>query len=212
MKKVCLMFLLCLSLSCLFAQKSSYGISLGINYNQLKIEEDLSLSNQIQSIVNESRPGFEFGIHAAYKLSDRLILSPQALLRFSENTIAVVSNNDQATDFILEQVYVNIPVDLQFALLKNDPSLYLLGGAAYNFNIANDVEEPKVLLKQGFFSGRIGFGLRKNFSRFSISPELIFSSSLANVENDLGTDISQVITKLDSNVLSLRIKFQGLLD
>ncbi len=211
MKTFTLSILFACSISLSFSQRASLGIALGINFNELQIDQDLSLSNQIKSLTTESKPGFHLGIQSLIKVSNRLKLSPQLLIGFSELALEIDYNSDQKNKISIEQVYIRVPLDLQLDIIKGKNALYLLSGLEYATNISDGERDGLLSIKDDFWSARFGFGLRKDFNRFSMSPELSFVKSFSNIENDNTLVLNQVITNLDHSILNLSIKFQGLL-
>jgi len=76
--------LLCLSsFSSTFGQKVTFGINMGLNYDYLQLKEDPSLAFPL-NLTTEDKIGFQIGIHSLIHVADRVKLSPQAILAFSE--------------------------------------------------------------------------------------------------------------------------------
>ncbi len=184
---------------------------MGFDYSQLQIEKDFSLSTEIDRLSSEGTSGFHIGIHSLMNVANRVKLSPQFLLNFSEYKIEAGLTSDEDINLTAENVFIRIPVDLHLELLKGKTSLYLLSGVEYAFNIADSVEEGAFNVKDAFWSGRIGVGIRKDFNRFSVSPELTFNKTFSDITEDKTLLINQVVTNLDNSIVGLNIKFQGLL-
>jgi len=197
---------------CSFAQNISAGINVGLSYDELKFENDLSLNSQVSSLSSNAKPGFHIGVHGLMKVANRVKVSPQLLLAFSEYSINFGLGTDQEGTRIIENVYIRIPVDLHLELLKGKTSVYIFSGAEYAFNITDEESRGGLLeIKKRFFSGRLGLGVRKDFKHFSMSPELTFVKSFADIKKDRVLALNQVITNLDSSIIGLNLKFQGLL-
>ncbi len=195
------------------SQDIAFGFNLGVNFNSLELEKDLSLSAEIEELTTNSTTGFHVGIHSLINIASRVKISPQALLAFSSTEFGVNFGNDEQIDQKTDEVRIRIPVDLHLELLTGANSLYLIGGVEYNANIATDNEMPdaELSVKDAYWSARLGLGFRKDFSRFSVSPELTFAKSFDNIEDDNAPVINQVVTNLDNSIVGLNLKFQGLL-
>ncbi len=197
---------------CSFAQKFSAGINMGVSYDRLEFEKDLSLNNQVNSLTANAKPGFHIGIHGLIKVANRVKVSPQLLLAFSEYSINYDLGNDMEATRIIENVYIRIPVDLHLEILKGKTALYLFSGAEYAYNVADEENRGGLLeIKKGFFSGRLGIGVRKDFKHFSMSPEFTFVKSFGDIKQDRVLALNQVITNLDSSIVGFNLKFEGLL-
>ena len=201
-----------LTFSVAFSQNVSFGINVGLNYSALQVDQDLSLNNQIRTLTTEGKPGFHLGIQSLIKVVDRVKFSPQLLLGFSAIDMTVNYTNDSSSKITLEKVHIRVPLDLQLEILKGDNALYLISGIEYATNLANQKEGTFIALKDDYWSGRLGLGFRKNFVKFSVSPELTFIKSFSNIEKDNTLIVNEVITNLDQSIVSLSIKFQGLID
>ena len=206
--------LLCLSsFSSTFGQKVTFGINMGLNYDYLQLKEDPSLAFPL-NLTTEDKIGFQIGIHSLIHVADRVKLSPQAILAFSE--YAYDYNIGNSTDYasVSENVFIKFPVDLHLELLKGKTGLYVFSGVEYAYNVAKDedVRVNTLDIKQGFWSGRVGLGFRQDFRNFAISPEFTFIKSFSDIEKENNSSISQAVTNLDSSIVGLSIKFQGLMD
>lgn len=195
------------------AQNVSYGISVGITNSEFDLQKDLSLSNQIEALETSSKFGFNLGIQALIKVANRVKISPQLLIDFSERSIETTFINDLVAPRTLELARVRAPIDLQLELLRGATSLYLISGVeyVYDLNSNDDLRGSFFDLKENFWSGRLGIGIRKNFQRFSVSPELTFVKSLNDIEGENIYVLNEVVTSLDDTMIGFSIKFQGLL-
>lgn len=212
MKSINLVFACILLSFSVFAQKASFGISLGYTSDKLEIEKDFSLNSQIKSLTTESNSGFNLGIHSLLNVANRVNLSPQLLLAFSKHTFTFDIGNDESSTRTMENVYIRLPIDINLELLKGKHSLYLISGVEYAYNITDDNEPGNLLdIEKGFWSGRVGVGFRKNFKHFSVSPEVTFVKTFSDIKNDNVVPLNQVITNLDSSILGVSLKFQGLI-
>lgn len=196
-----------------FTQKVSFGINTGVNFNSLQLEKDLSLSAEVDELTTNSSIGFQIGIHSLIAVANRVKLSPQALLAFSEAEFDVKLGSDESFTRKMENVYIRFPVDIHLELLKGGTSLYLIGGVEYALNIANDEDTDGgiIAINDDFWSARLGLGFRKDLNRFSVSPELTFTKSFDNIEADNTLLLNEVVTNLDNSIVGLTLKFQGLL-
>lgn len=194
------------------AQKVSFGISMGITSDELKVENDFSLNSQVKSFTTEQNPGFNLGIQSLIPIANRVKLSPQLILAFSKHSYSFEIGNDESSTRSIENVFIRTPIDLHLELLKGEMALYLISGIEYAYNITDDNTEGSLLnIQKGFWSGRLGLGIRKDFAKFSISPELTYAKTFSDIQEGEVLPLNQVITNLDNSILGLSLKFQGLL-
>lgn len=195
---------------CSFSQKTTFGISMGLHFDYLDIEENPDLLNPL-NFRSEDQLGFHIGIHNILAVANRVNLSTQLQLAFSEFSISYADDENQ---FKVENVFIKVPIDLQLEILQGKTGLYVFSGIEYAYNVADDKDVRGGLLdiKEQFWSARLGLGLRQDFKHFSVSPELTFTKSFSDIKKESDLALNQAITNMDTGLIGLNIKFQGLLN
>ena len=196
------LFILCFavaSTSFVQAQKFSFGVKSGVNAHDWYFNNANSSTSSI--LFNQHKPklGYELGLTACQKLSQKISLNEEALFSQRNN---MLSNNDWA----LKTQYLAIPVFLSFNVFK--PLSIDLGGE-YSRVVKFQLANSEYLFDSKDFASTL-IGIRYNFlEKFNIHCR--FVQTINKISQIELTDFNAVIIgKLTphSHTLSLAFGYQ----
>lgn len=177
--------------------KIKTGISLGLNYSNIIVEE---VDNLV--LHSEDALGFRLGIQSEIPLKGLFYFWPKAELSFNGGKINI------GTD--AEQTYKIMPINVEVAahfsakMKKSGFQPYCYAGPGYKIPIAK-IEDSSTT----FYSTKndlaidFGIGMDRSLSRFDIAPELRYSFGLLDVNSN------PLLKSVNHHNISLIIHFKG---
>lgn len=173
-----------------------YGFFLALNYNRLIINEsDYFLnSNNIKSLAPIGQVDFSLGFLLNIRLHDQLAFKVVPSVGFYDRKLKYTyysKDGSDSTNNSSEQIAETAMLEMQFllkykSLRRKNHRFYVIGGVKPAVR-AGGKRANSAEFKMGYgrfdFSIEYGIGVDLYFKFFKFSPELRFSSGIANVNS-----------------------------
>jgi len=205
-----------------------FGFTVGTNNMSFGITKDDNFFdteefNQVYSIESQSVPGFHLGpvsdLHMGEYFDLRLIID----LSFGQRNLKyliVADTNAQnpvlATHTMkLASTYLEFPLLIKYKAMRlNNFKPYLIAGFNPKIDLAaqkkiKEEEMPKIRLNRFDLAWEAGFGIDFYLPYFKFSPEIKYSCGLNNMVVRDNTQYTSAIKKLNSNIWTLSLHFEG---
>jgi hypothetical protein len=159
-------------------KRAKYGFNFGLNYSNLSIEDVPNITP-----MQENKPGFRLGILMDYRVTDHFHFSPKAELSFNNSSLVTPINND-GTFFLSTPIFpVSLELMTHAVILAGKGSLkpYLLIGPNYKVNVKDRTASTALFSNRNDLAADIGIGFEKQFTHFTIAPEIRYSKGLFDV-------------------------------
>ena len=201
------------------ARKYSYGIHLGFNQHNFRVEHSDNFLNQqeITGIEGENNLGLEIGLIGILHPKEWLEVRTVPAIAFGRKDVvfydttqeefpATVNNDATMFDIPLYVKYKSKPY--------KDFRMFIIGGGKYRTNLSyreesdNPAEEQLRLSKKDAMA-ELGFGAEFHFPLFTLAPELKVSQGFINQreQNDANA-YSRNLSGLYSRLYSLSINIE----
>jgi hypothetical protein len=202
-----------------FSKKAYYfGITLGINTSQYRIEKHPMLINNdsVMTVNSSYGPGFNLGIVANIKLGknfDFRFLLPT--LSFADRRVSYQMTNGTVVEKKIESVFLEFPIHFRYKSKPyKDFRVFVVAGLKYSIDLASNSRSRKAddLLKltQSDLSIEFGVGFQVFFPYFILSPEIKFSYGVLDLHSrDESLSFSSTIDKLFSRGFAISLHFEG---
>jgi len=206
MKKIILSTLLVLAFGLTYAQKAQFGIKGGLNSS--------NFSGDTAGMNFKSSIGFNAGVFATIKLSDKINLQPEILYSTQgaevQNVVAPVNGVNYTADIKFKLSYINIPVMLKYYVadkfnIEAGPQVGFLTSAKTSTKVEGFSQTVDQDAKDYFESVDFGFnfGAGYDFTK-NISAGIRYNLGLSNVLNTASGDSS----KSENSVFSLSVGYK----
>ena len=199
-----------------------FGITLGANITRFQIEQHPRFLqyDSVLEILPLNSPGFQLGLNATAKLTNRFEARFNPQLMFTDRSITYKLkykdpiDGDQPTKKI-ESVIFSFPFQLKFNSDRiGNFRVYLLGGVKADIDLAANARarraEDLVKLQKSDYGIEFGMGFNFYFQSFIFSPEIKVSNGLRNVHSrDENLKYSNVIDRIQSRMIVISIHLEG---
>lgn len=149
MKQSFTIILAILCSSCLFAQKTTFGIKAGINGSKWKFDESAS------GFSAKYKTGFEAGAFAAVKLSSHWTLQPELFFAGQGTALSMEGETlDYNTSYLMVPLLAKFRFPLTGLSVVAGPEVGFLLGASYTYN--DEKKDLKQYLNSSAFFGVLG--------------------------------------------------------
>ena len=148
--------------------------------------------------------GFRLGVLADYTVSKNFSISPKAELSLNNSTINLTQADGSVSEF--DVMPISLEFMTHFIVKKNNKKLkpYLTLGPNFKIPISIENDVPKTTLPtKSFLAFDFGIGMNKSYTYFNLSPEIIYSFGLMNI------DQNAVVNSLNFHNISLVFNFMG---
>jgi len=183
MKKIILSSLLVLAVSFTYAQKAEFGVKGGLNSS--------NFSGDTDGTDFKSRVGFNVGVFAAIKLSEKITLQPEILYSTqgakAENVTAPVDDILFTGDIKFNLSYINVPVMIKYYVadkfnLEAGPQIGFLTSAKTSTKLDGYSQSFDDDAKKYFESVDFGlnFGAGYDFTK-NVSAGVRYNLGLSNI-------------------------------
>ena len=199
--------------------KLHFGFTIGINsmdfdlYNSKRI----STFDSVYAVNNIRQAGFNLGIVSNLRLIKFLDLRFLPGITFGQRNLEyLVRSGDHFyhKTMKIESTFIEFPVLLKYKAKRiNNYRPYLIGGLNYRIDLAarkqiKEEEKPMILLERHDLYYELGFGVDYYLPYFKFSTEIKYAIGLTNVLRPDGTEFSEAIEKLISNLLIISFHFE----
>jgi hypothetical protein len=199
-----------------------FGITIGANITRFQIEQHPRFLqyDSVLEILPLSSPGFQLGLNATGKLSNRFEIRFNPMLMFTDRSITYRLKYKDAVDGYeptkkIESVIFSFPFQLKFNSDRiGNFRVYMLGGAFTQLDLAANARsrraEDLVKLKKSDYGVELGMGFNFYFQSFIFSPEIKLSNGIPNVHSrDENLKYSNVIDRIQSRMIVISIHLEG---
>jgi len=206
MKKIILSSLFVLAVSLTYAQKAEFGIKGGLNSS--------NFSGDTDGTDFKSRFGFNLGVFAAIKLSEKITLQPEILFSTqgaeAENIEAFVDDMLFTGDVKFNLSYINVPVMIKYYVvdkfnLEAGPQIGFLTSAKTSTKLDGYSQTFDEEAKKYFESVDFGlnFGAGYDFTK-NVSAGVRYNLGLSNIlKTELGDN-----SESQNSVFSLSVGYK----
>ena len=203
-----------------------FGFTIGFNTADFSIRNSgsfLDTATHIYSIENKQMPGFQIGPISNFRIADHWDLRFLVNLTFSQRNLTyyhldrINQDGEKEYDFHvmkLPSTFIEFPVLVKFKGDRiNNYRFYVIGGANAKLDLASkkkipEVEKPRIRLAQPDYYGEIGVGVDFYLPYFKFSPEIKYSTGFTNVAVPDGSDYTNSMLYLKSNMIYLSFHFE----
>lgn len=199
-----------------------FGITLGFNISRFHSEPHSRFLEYDSVMVAEplNSPGFQLGLLATGRLSDRFEVRFNPQLMFTERNLFYklkYPDPNDGTDVTkkIESVIFSFPLQVKFRSDRiGNFRVYMLGGGKADLDLAANARakraEDLVKLENFDYGIEVGMGFNFYFQSFILSPEIKISNGLRNIHSrDENLKYSNVIDRLQSRMIVLSIHLEG---
>jgi hypothetical protein len=167
-----------------------------------------------------SSGGIALGLQGTYRISQRFEarFNPQLIIggsRFFTYTVTYPDNAGQYTvDKTLPTTIVSFPFQVKFNSDRlNNFRVYMLAGIKYDVDLASSSKarnaEDLVKLKAADYGVEVGIGFNFYLPFVTVSPEIKFSSGLANIHSrDPNLKYSALFEKLETRMVTFSLHLE----
>jgi hypothetical protein len=167
-----------------------------------------------------SSGGIALGLQGTYRISQRFEarFNPQLIIggsRFFTYTVTYPDNAGQYTvDKTLPTTIVSFPFQVKFNSDRlNNFRVYMLAGIKYDIDLASSSKarnaEDLVKLKAADYGVEVGIGFNFYLPFVTVSPEIKFSSGLANIHSrDPNLKYSALFEKLETRMVTFSLHLE----
>ena len=199
-----------------------FGITIGANISRLQMEQHprfLQYDSVLQ-ILPLNSSGFQLGLNATGKLTNRFEVRFNPMLMFTDRSITYKLKYKDPIDGYeptkkIESVIFSFPFQLKFNSDRiGNFRVYMLGGAFTQLDLAANARarraEDLVKLQKSDYGVELGMGFNFYFQSFIFSPEIKLSNGLRNVHSrDENLKYSNVIDRINSRMIVFSIHLEG---
>lgn len=199
-----------------------FGITLGANITRFQIEQHPRFLqyDSVLEILPLNSPGFQLGLNATAKLSNRFEARFNPQLMFTDRSITYKLKYKDPIDGYeptkkVESVIFSFPFQLKFNSDRiGNFRVYMLGGVKADIDLAANARarraEDLVKLQKSDYGIEFGMGFNFYFPSFIFSPEIKVSNGLRNVHSrDENLKYSNVIDRIQSRMIVISIHLEG---
>lgn len=202
-----------------------FGISLGISKASFKTHLDPSFLEQDSIMVAEplNNGGFNLGLLATMKLTNRFELRFNPQLMFMERNIRYQLNRNYAPDIDfgyevnkkVESVITTFPLQLKFNSDRiGNFRVYMLGGGKLDIDLASNAKARKaddmIKINRFDYGVEAGVGFNFYFPSFILSPEIKVSNGFSNLhDRNEKLNYSRVLEAINSRMIVFTIHLEG---
>ncbi|HEU5167627.1 MAG TPA: outer membrane beta-barrel protein [Chitinophagaceae bacterium] len=199
-----------------------FGITLGANISRFQIEQHPRFLqyDSVLEILPLNSPGFQLGLNATAKLTNRFEARFNPQLMFTDRSITYKLKYKDPFDGYeptkkIESVIFSFPFQLKFNSDRiGNFRVYLLGGVKADIDLAANARarraEDLVKLQKSDYGIEFGMGFNFYFQSFIFSPEVKLSNGLRNVHSrDENLKYSNVIDRIQSRMIVISIHLEG---
>ena len=199
-----------------------FGITLGANITRFQIEQHPRFLqyDSVMEILPLNSPGFQLGLNATAKLSNRFEVRFNPMLMFTDRSITYKLKYKDPVDGFeptkkVESVIFSFPFQLKFNSDRiGNFRVYMLGGAFAQIDLAANARarraEDLVKLQKSDYGVELGLGFNFYFQSFIFSPEIKLSNGIPNVHSrDENLKYSNVIDRIQSRMIVISIHLEG---
>ena len=199
-----------------------FGITLGANISRFQIEQHPRFLqyDSVLEILPLNSPGFQLGLNATARLTNRFEVRFNPQLMFTDRSITYKLKYKDPFDGYeptkkVESVIFSFPFQLKFNSDRiGNFRVYLLGGVKADIDLAANARarraEDLVKLQKSDYGMEFGMGFNFYFPSFIFSPEIKVSNGLRNVHSrDENLKYSNVIDRIQSRMIVISIHLEG---
>ena len=199
-----------------------FGITIGANITRFQIEQHSRFLqyDSVLEILPLNSPGFQLGLNATGKLSNRFEIRFNPMLMFTDRSITYKLKYKDMVDGYnptkkIESVIFSFPFQLKFNSDRiGNFRVYVLGGAFTQLDLAANARarraEDLVKLEKSDYGVEFGMGFNFYFQSFIFSPEVKVSNGLRNIHSrDENLKYSNVIDRINSRMIVISIHLEG---
>jgi len=199
-----------------------FGITLGANITRFQIEQHPRFLqyDSVMEILPLNSPGFQLGLNATARLTNRFEFRFNPMLMFTDRSITYKLKYKDPIDGFeptkkVESVIFSFPFQLKFNSDRiGNFRVYMLGGAFTQIDLAANARarraEDLVKLQKSDYGVELGLGFNFYFQSFIFSPEIKLSNGIPNVHSrDENLKYSNVIDRIQSRMIVISIHLEG---
>jgi hypothetical protein len=199
-----------------------FGITLGFQQAGFHTEkhEQFLLSDTVLTVEPKNALGFQLGLHATTRLSNRFEARFNPTLLFVQRNIFYKLKYPDPLDGTdvtknIESVIFSFPLQAKFNSDRiGNFRVYMLGGVKLDMDLAANARarraEDLVKLNTYDYGVEAGIGFNFYFPSFIFSPEIKISNGLGNIHSrDENLKYSSVLDKIQSRMIVFSIHLEG---
>lgn len=199
-----------------------FGITIGSNIARFQIEQHPRFLqyDSVLEILPLNSPGFQLGLNATARLTNRFEVRFNPMLMFTDRSITYKLKYKDLIDGYeptkkIESVIFSFPFQIKFNSDRiGNFRVYMLGGAFSQIDLAANARarraEDLVKLEKSDYGVEIGMGFNFYFPSFILSPEVKVSNGLRNIHSrDENLKYSNVIDRINSRMIVFSIHLEG---
>lgn len=199
-----------------------FGITLGFNLGRFHTEQHSRFLQYDSVLVAEpiNSPGFQLGLMATGRLSNRFELRFNPQLMFTDRTLYYKLKypdplDGEEVEKKVESVIFSFPLQVKFRSDRiGNFRVYMMGGGKIDLDLAATARakraEDLVKLEKFDYGVEAGMGFNFYFPSFILSPEIKISNGLRNIHaRDENLKYSSVFDRIQSRMIVFSIHLEG---
>jgi hypothetical protein len=193
-----------------FNKKVSLGIVIGIGQSVFKATESnwaqTNLKDSFNSIKSKNGVLVIVGQEVKVKLNNIISYRQRILLNFESSTLEFDNKKSGIQKLNLQNVVITAPIHFMFQSNYEKYRPFVLLGSTLKYNLGQDKDvKDKFQIKPFDMTVDLGIGIEIKMKKFLLAPEINFSQGLFNIQNNIGTNYSNTISKLSRQNVILTI-------
>ncbi len=196
-----------------------FGFTIGLNSMDFDIYHDRRIStfDSVYAVNNVRQAGFNLGIVSNLRLAPYLDLRFLPGISFGQRNLEYLIRDGQRfykKTMQIESTFLEFPFLFKYKAKRiNNYRPYLIGGLNYRIDLAarDEIKEelkPMVLLDRHDVYYELGFGVDYYLPFFKFSTEIKYAVGLNNLIKPDGTQFTNSIEKLISNLVIVSFHFE----
>jgi len=210
---ICLILLISTQVFSQDIQEDKFNIGLQISLDQTQMQYRLAdwvhqNISELKNIDAKAGLGFSAGISAEYRIGDKTGIRIVPLFSFHNNNLIFTTENNQKMVFEIQPISLGIPIHLVFSPRGTQRMPYFFIGPRIQQHLGRLSDPSVFFVNKTDLSGEFGVGIKLNFYKISILPQLSFSQGFSDLKAIGESGLyNNAIRSMNRNRLSFSIVF-----
>ncbi len=197
-------------------RKTQLGIEIGGGINNFKLnfsnwkQGNINYNDSLNNITTSSGTKFDLGLICQINFSETVALRPLLSLAFESGDIIYdrkTSTGERSIETLkIETASMTASLPLIFKFSQKKVAPYFSAGPSFNYTISQDESSSsKLPVKSFILFGDAGLGVDINLQKVILSPELKFSASFTDINEDANNLYTNTLSSLKKQTFMFSI-------
>jgi len=190
-------------------KKITLGVQLAVDQTQMQYrlaDWVYNAANGLEEIDAEAGLGFSAGLVAEFKLTNKTALRIAPLFSVQNNRLVFTAENNQEMTFEVQPKSIGLPIHFIFSPRGDQKMPYFFIGPRIQQHLGEQIDPMVFSVNPTDLSGEFGVGIKLQYNRFSILPQLSFSQGFSDLKAIGQSGLyNNAIRSMSRNRLSLSV-------